>query len=287
MMRFSALLLLICAQALAALEPARLTAARELYGQRKDPEALAAYQQLAAEDPAAAEPQFYLGLLAMRRDDPQAAVTFHEKAVALDPQNGEYHRRLGDAFGRSAQKAGTLSKFGLAKKSLAAYEKAVALAPTSLEARLSLMNFYQQAPGLVGGSMDKAYAQAAEIGKIDAARGRAALAGLYVADKRHAEAFAVFQEVLKSQPDDYAALFQLGRLSAVTGERLELGAAALRKCLAMTPAPDQPPHAAAHWRLGNIQEKQGDKAAARASYEASLKLDPNFRQAQESLKALK
>lgn len=286
-MRFAALLLLLCTSALSALDPAQLAAAKELYGQRKDAEALAAYQKLAAADSTAAEPLFYLGLLAMRRDDTQSAVNFHERAVALDPNNGEYHRRLGDAFGRSAQKAGTLSKFGLAKKSLAAYEKAVALAPTSLEARLSLMNYYQQAPGIAGGSMDKAYAQAAEITKIDAARGRAALAGLYVADKRHAEAFAVFQDVLRNQPDDYGALFQLGRLSAVTGEKLELGAAALRKCLAATPGADQPPHAAAHWRLGNIQEKQGDKAAARASYEASLKLDPNFRPAQESLKALR
>lgn len=275
------------ASASAALDSTQLTAARELYGQRKDAEALAAYQQLAAADAAAAEPRFYLGLLAMRRDDPQAAVGFLEQAAALDAANGEYQRRLGDAYGRSAQKAGTLSKLGWARKSLAAYEKAVALAPSSIEARLSLMSFYQQAPVIAGGSMDKAYAQAAEIGKLEAARGRLALASLYVADRRNADAFAVYQSVLKDQPDDYAALFQIGRLAAVTGERLELGAAALRKCLAATPPSDSPPHAAAHWRLGNIQEKQGDKTAARASYEASLKLDPNFRPAQDSLKALK
>lgn len=285
-MRFF-LLAFTWASASAALDPAQLAAARELYGQRKDAEALAAYQRLAAADASAAEPQFYLGLLAMRRDDPTTAVGFLEKAATFDAANGEYQRRLGDAYGRSAQKAGMLSKIGWARKSLAAYERAVALAPSSLEARLSLMNFYQQAPGIAGGSMEKAYAQTTEIGKIDAARGRVALASLYIAEKRHAEAFAVYQSVLKDQPDDYGALFQIGRLAAVTGERLELGAAALRQCLAATPPADSPPHAAAHWRLGNIQEKQGDKAAARASYETSLKLDPNFRPAQESLKALK
>ncbi|HYC69963.1 MAG TPA: tetratricopeptide repeat protein [Opitutaceae bacterium] len=287
-MRFAAFLsLALVTAAPAALDPAQLAAARELYGQRKDAEALAAYQKLATEDARAAEPAFYLGLLAMRRDDPEAGVKFLEQAVARDAANAEYHRRLGDAYGRTAQKAGALSKFGWAKKSLASYQKAVALDPASIDARLSLMGFYQMAPGIAGGAMEKAYAQAEEIRKLDAGRGRLALSGLYVTDKKYAEAFALFQEVLREAPDDYGALFQLGRLSAVTGDRLELGAAALRKCLAATPPPDQPSHAAAHWRLGNIREKQGDKAAARASYESSLQLDPNFRPAQEALKALR
>lgn len=282
-----ALLLGIAPALAAALDPAELAAARELYGQRRNAEALAAYQQLAAADPAHAEPLFYLGLLAMRRDDAEAAVTLLEKAASLDPRSSEHQRRLGDACGRAAQKAGMLAKLGWARKSLAAYQQAVALAPQSIEARASLMTYYQQAPGIAGGSLKQAYAQAEEIRKLDAARGRVTFASLYVAEGKYAEAFALYQHVLREKPDDYDALFQTGRLAAVTGERLELGAAALRQCVALTPPPGQPGHAAALWHLGTIQERQGDRTAARASYENSLQIDPNFHRAQEALKALR
>ncbi len=281
------LLLAVALDLSAALDPAQLAAARELYGLRKDPEARAAYEKLAAADPRNAEAQHYLGLLAMRRDDSETAVKFLEAAVALNPGSGEYHRRYGDACGRTAQKAGVLAKLGWARKCRLAYEKAVELDPKSLDARFSLMGFYQQAPGIAGGGMDKAYAQAGEIRKLDPARGRIAFANLYVSDKKYSEAFSLYQETLKDSPDDYSALYQTGRLAADTGERLDHGLAALRTCLAQTPPADQPGHAAAHWRIGVIQEKQNDKAAARASYETALKLDPSFRRAQESLKNLK
>ena len=61
----------------------------------------------------------------------------------------------------------------------------------------------------------------------------------------------------------------------------------LRRCLALTPGPGEPPHAAVQWRLGNLAEKRGQPAAARAAYEASLAADPGFTQARESLAHLK
>jgi Flp pilus assembly protein TadD len=54
----------------------------------------------------------------------------------------------------------------------------------------------------------------------------------------------------------------------------------------MTPPENQPPLAAAHWRIGCILEKKGDKPGARVAYETSLKLDPKFPPAIESLKKL-
>ncbi|MBI2812964.1 MAG: tetratricopeptide repeat protein [Opitutae bacterium] len=270
----------------AAADPTALNAAVELFNQRKQPEALKAFEALAATDPKNADVQFYLGRLALQRRDFEKAVAFLEKAAELSPADARYHQRLGDAYGQSAEKAGMLSKMGLAKKCRLAYEKAVELDPKSIDARSSLMSYYQQAPGIAGGGLDKALAQAQEIQKLDAARGRFALAGVYAADKKYDQAFAVYEEVLKAKPDDYAALFQTGRLAAISGERMDHGLKVLRQCLTLTPPENQPPHAAAHWRIGFILEKKGDKAGARAAYEASLKLDPKFSQAIESLKKL-
>lgn len=278
----------LAAGAHATLDQTAYNAAVELYNQRQ-PGAQAAFEKLAAANPDNASILFYLGRLALQRNDHESAVKYLEKAVALAPKDSRMHQRLGDAYGLSAQKAGLFSKMSLAGKCRTAYEKAVELDPRSLDARFALLGFYQQAPSIAGGGLDKAHAQAQEIRKLDESRGREAIAGLYIVEKKYAEAFAEFEAGLKDKPDDYAALYQYGRLAAISGERRDQGLAALRKCLAQTPpdtSPPQPGHAAAHWRIGNILEKQNDKAGARAAYEAALQIDPKFPQAIESLKKL-
>ncbi|MBI3885246.1 MAG: tetratricopeptide repeat protein [Opitutae bacterium] len=238
----------------------------------------------AAANPAAAPAA--QGAAQLAKGDAQAAVTAFEKAVELDPANSDLHRQLGDAYGLAAQQGGMLSMMGRAKKSRLAYEKAVELDPQNLEARSSLMSFYQMAPSLMGGGPDKARAQAAAIKKLDDTRGRVAYATLYAGDKKYAEAFAEIEAALQSAPADYAALYQFGRIAALAGERTDRGIAALQKCLALPPAPGAPGHDAAHWRLGNLWEKKGDPAAARAAYQASLKINPQFQQAADALKKL-
>lgn len=281
-------LLLACATSLAAVDPAALDSARALFHERgQSAEAQKAFEALAATDPKNADVNFFLGQLANRRDDPAKAVKYFEAAVAAAPADARHHHGLADAYGRSAQKAGMLSKFGLAKKCVAAYERAVELEPANLDFRQSLFEFYRQAPAIAGGGVDKAVAQAEAIKKIDAHRGRFAFATLYVGEKKYAEALAQLDEVLQVSPDDYAALYQVGRLAAVTGEYLDRGLAALRRCLALpVPTPNTPGHAAAHWRIGTILEKRKDLPGARTAYEAAVTLDPKFTPAADALKKL-
>ena len=93
--------------------------------------------------------------------------------------------------------------------------------------------------------------------------------------------------MLKAHPDYYLALYSIGRTAAQTGQRLERGDETLRRCLELPPGKGEPGHAAVQWRLGNIAEKRGDPAGARAHYEAGLKDDPNFPQLTASLAKLK
>jgi Flp pilus assembly protein TadD len=50
---------------------------------------------------------------------------------------------------------------------------------------------------------------------------------------------------------------------------------------------ENPSLAAAHFRLGNILQKKGDKAGARNEYETALKIDPKQNLAREALAKLK
>jgi tetratricopeptide (TPR) repeat protein len=275
---------------LPAAEPVSLESARALFRERgKSAEAEAAFTALAKADPKNATAQLHLGLLALRRDDTDAAMAFLERAVALAPNDGECHKALGDVYGRSAQKKGIFGGLGLGKKCLAAYEKAVALSPERVDFRQSLFEYYFRAPGIAGGSRDKATAEATAVKKLDPLTGRILFARMLAEDKKFAEAFAQFDEVLAAQPDDFEHLYQVGRLSALTGEQLTRGAAALRRCLEVSrPAkPGVPSLANVHWRLGQILEKQNDRSGARTAYQKSLELDPGFAPATESLKALK
>jgi len=283
----AALSCLLAIPAYAAVDADAFKAAVDLYARRRPLEARQAFEALAAANPDHPDIQFYLGRLALQRDDHAKAVTHLEQAVALSPADSRYHHRLGDAYGRSAQKAGIFSKLGLAGKCRAEYERAVALDPKNLDARFSLLGFYQQAPAIAGGGLDKAHQQAQEIKRLDASRGRMAVAGLHMVEKKFDLAYAEFAEALGLNPDDYAALFQSGRFSAITGTHLEEGLAALRKCLTLAPPEGQPPLAAVHWRLGMILEHRGDPTGARAAYEAALKIDPQFPQAADSLNKLK
>jgi tetratricopeptide (TPR) repeat protein len=320
-MKLFFLLLLSAHLTLAATDPTQLAAARALYDAKKFPEAEAALKKLAAADAGSADIQFYLGKVATARDDLEAGVKYLEKAVQLAPQNASYHHELGDVYGQSAQKAGVLSKFGLAKKCLAEYLRAAELDPKNVGYHQSLFEYYRQAPGLAGGGNDKAEAEAAaimhlepvsghaalvtlyasdkkfdqalehaaEVKKLDAARGRLAYAALYTQTKEYDKAFAQFDEVLKATPDDYSALYQVGKLAATTGQQLERGMTSLRRCVEMTAptTPGTPGHAAAWWRIGNIAEKKNDVAGARAAYQTALERDPKFTAAAEALKKLR
>ena len=188
---------------LAATEPTALNTARALFEAGKFSEAQQAFEELAAVDADNAEINFYLGEFALRRNEPEPAIAFLERAAKAAPSNSVYHHRLGDAYGRFAQQASIFRALGLAKKCVAAFQRAVELDPLNINARYSLFTFYRSAPSIIGGGADKAAAEAAAIKKLDPDRGRIALAALHVSQKKYAEARA---ELAANHPLDLAAV---------------------------------------------------------------------------------
>jgi len=280
-------LALLATSAFADTRPGELDAARALYDAGRFPDAQLAFEKLAAADPSSAEVHYYLGQLALQRDDAETAVHELERSVASGPGAARSHNALGDAYGRSAQKAGMFGQFSLARRSLAEYQRAIALQPDNVDFHESLFAYFLQAPSLVGGGTEKAAGEAEAIRKLDLGRGRRAYATLFIAEKKYDLALAELDELLKASPDDYASLYQVGRLAAVSGLHLDRGLAALRRCLELAAPADAPGHAAAQWRLGNVLESKGDAAGARAAYQAALKLDPGFTAASDALNRLK
>jgi tetratricopeptide (TPR) repeat protein len=194
----------------AADDAAEIAAARALYADDRLDAARAAFSQLASSGSQKAEVSFYLGEIALRRNETRAAIAHFEQAVVGAPMVSRYHHRLGDAYGRAAQEASIFTALGWARKCLHAFERAVELAPRNLAARYSLFTFYRGAPALIGGGADKAAAEAAAIEKLDPGLGRIAFAALHVSLKKYDQARAAVAEnrpiALSAVKSDHAFL---------------------------------------------------------------------------------
>jgi tetratricopeptide (TPR) repeat protein len=89
-----------------------------------------------------------------------------EHAVAAGPSSENYHW-LGKAYGRRAETSSPLSAPFLASKARQCFEKAVQLDETNSEAMNDLFSYYLEAPGFLGGGLDKAQAIAERMKALD------------------------------------------------------------------------------------------------------------------------
>ncbi len=103
-------------------------------------------------------------------DQWEAATSKCQQAVQLDGQNSGYHLWLGRALGEKADRASFLTAYSLAKRTRAEFEESVRLDGRNADALADLGEFYEQAPGVVGGGIDKAEAIAARLDSVDPAR---------------------------------------------------------------------------------------------------------------------
>ena len=143
-----------------------LSRAEELYQRTEYGPAIDVLQALDARDAAV---YALLGKACFMQGQYKQAVADLEKAVGQDSLNSEYYDWLGRAYGRLAEGSSFLSALGYAKKTVRAFERAVELGPANLEALSDVFEYYLQAPGMVGGGLDKAETIARRFAGLNAA----------------------------------------------------------------------------------------------------------------------
>jgi tetratricopeptide (TPR) repeat protein len=139
----------------------------------------------------------------LRRYD--EAIKEFEEAVKIDPKSSDYQLWLGRAYGAEAELD---NSFFLARKLKLAYETAVRLNPGNIAARRDLMQFYVEAPWIVGGDRDKANKEVEAIAAIDQLQGRLARAIYLTSDKQWQKAATEYYGIMKTQPRDMEAYMQ-------------------------------------------------------------------------------
>jgi tetratricopeptide (TPR) repeat protein len=145
-------------------------------------------------------PDHVEGLLALARiylgwDDHESALPRAEEAARLAPDSSETQLILAQARGLKAREISRLRAMLMVGDIRSGFERAVALDPRHLEARLSLMEFYLQAPSLAGGDLDKAREQAEAAVALEPRAGLPALARVAAAQGRMDQALAALDRL--------------------------------------------------------------------------------------------
>jgi tetratricopeptide (TPR) repeat protein len=236
-----------------------------------------------------------------------------EKAVALDPKFVEAREDLMEYYmgapgiaGGDKRKAwamadeiaqvdatrGLLAKAALSQdeknsaKAEGFYQQALAAKPDDGRVLRSAATFYSS-------DSEKKYDLAEKYGLAAAKADETqeapyiAVAVAYAAQERWQDLDALMARAQKNIPDDLGAWYQTAKLLLVTGKDLPRAERYFRQYLSMAPEGGEPPWSGAHWRLGLVLEKEGNKAQAVAEIEEAVREEPDFKAAKEDLKRLK
>lgn len=274
----------------------------------------------AQQDTARARTSFEQGRASFQARRFDEAASSFERAVELNPNRSEYHLWLGHAYTKQLATANFIRKGMIGRRIGPQYDKAVELDSSSIAAAEARVDFYLEAPGMVGGGVDKAKIEAARLAKInpyaggfarakiaekekapdqaeseyrglmrsfpDSTRPVVVLATLLQSRERYGEAFEVIDARLARLPNDTVMIYQLGRAAALSGRELTRGEAALHTFLSLLGVSDPQSRANAYYRLGMIREKQGDLANARVQYDSAIVLNPRYDEAIAARKRL-
>ncbi len=247
-----------------------------------------------------------------------AAMKECQEAVSMDGENSGYHMWLGRATGEKASRASFMSAFGLAKQVRVEFETSVRLDANNVEALADLGEFYQSAPGALGGGTDKAENVAAKLEKLDQARGLQlresiaeehkdyataeqdlktaigvnphpasswmSLASFYRRRQQWTEMDAAIDNGLKAAQHDRKAgvpLFNGAMVLVKANRNLPLAAKMLEEYLSSSSKSEEAPAFVAHVRLARVLAQLGDKAGAGEQRSAALALAHDYKPAQE------
>lgn len=200
--------------ALAGASPDVLRRASDLYQQTD----YAASLHVLAEDPA---PDAAVYLLAGKNHfmsgDYKRAIESFDKAQAISPSCSDCELWLGRAWGRRAETASWVTAASYAGRARQHFEKAVALDPNNREAKNDLFSFYLNAPGFLGGGLDKAEAAAKSIAAERPAESEFEQSQIAEKRKDYASAENHLRRAMEFAPAEVGRITDLARFLAKRG----------------------------------------------------------------------
>src|SRR5215469_9091258 len=201
---------LILWPALARADAGALDAAKQAFAKGEYQKAVEILKTATASDSNNGELFALLSRCYLQLDQYDAAISSGEKAVSLSPNNSEFHRILGEAYGAKADHTSMFSAYGFARKTQKEFDTATQLDPDNFEAMQNLIEYDCAAPGMVGGGEDKAQPLIQKLMGMDPAEGHYAAGNCREQKKDYAAADAELAKALESKPKTAKRVYDIG-----------------------------------------------------------------------------
>jgi tetratricopeptide (TPR) repeat protein/SAM-dependent methyltransferase len=226
-------------------------------------EAEGLYRQVLASDKNHFGSLHHLGIIALQRGQPQAALDPIGRAIAVNDRAPDCHYNMAFA----------LQALGRSNEALVHYQHAIELKPDYVEAHTNLGNALKE----LGRHSDAAAAYERVIALRPSAEAHYNLANTLAQLGRSDEAVASYRHALALKPDLAEAHNNLAN-ALVAQDQLEEACTHFRRALALNPRLVE-----AHVSLGATQLRLGEPAAAAEALERALGIDANFADAHTNL----
>ena len=188
---------------------ALLAAVRGDLTQGRADHGLQALGQVLAQDPQNAEAHNLRCRIYLQEQRWSDAIKSCQAAVKLMPDNSSYHLWLARALGEKADRVSFITAFKMAKQIHVEFETAAKLDPHSAAALSDLGEFYVDAPGIVGGGIDKAEPVAQQLEAFAPDRAHYLRARIAESQKDNARAEEEFKAAIAASKDPADAWIDL------------------------------------------------------------------------------
>jgi tetratricopeptide (TPR) repeat protein len=222
----------------------------------------------------------------------EALMEFYFEAPGIAGGDKKKAWALAEEIGKIDRVRGLLAQATLAGKEKnaaqqdALYQQALAVAPHEPRVLREAAAFYS---GDTEKKYDLAEKDALEAIRFDEDRADsyAVVAMIDANAERWKDLDAIIARLEKIIPDDFGVRYQTARILLLSGRDLPRAELYFRKYLTIEPEAGEPPWSGAHWRLGQVLEKEGRKTEAITEIQEAVRLQPDLKSAKDDLARLK
>lgn len=237
-------------------------------------------EEILDEDENNAKANFYMGRTYFGLKDYSEASDYIEEAIEIEEHNAEYHFWLAQAYAADAQTSSFISAAFIAPKIKDEFARTIEIDPNHLGGHIGLANFHLNAPGIVGGDIDKVLNVGKKLIELDEKKGRIVLINYYT-KKDNFDSVKIQLKILEdkySEDKSFASFYNTYGYSLLNQEKYEEAIKYFKKQVELTPE-----NANSYDSLGDGYRAIGNLKEAVNQYQKALDIDPNYEPSKNNL----